>query len=702
MNITKYIVSSLLVLSVSIVNAQIKYPNTLKKTTENQYHTTKIVDDYQWLEEIESPEVKEWVRLQNKLSEKFLNKINRKIGANRQMNRFMYYDMEYDKESKAIDNEKLYFTLMYPGADSKPCIYYSKGLKGGYERLISPNSISKKDDIIFTSLSPSKDGRFLAYQYNRNGSDWKELKIVQLKNRHYFKETLKHIITSEIYWFGQGFFYKKYRYTSALGKRNFPSIYYHKLGTEQLEDQLIFNTNSEQEELNIYGTPKQSLFIIKKSNKFEEKFSFYYLNPKESNYDFKPMFEEIKYNINIIGFKSDTVYALTKIKENKYIISFPLEQPKKWKLLTPIYKNAVFTDYELLEDKIVVAYQSNTSSFISIIDYNAKVLGEVVTPEGLSVSSLNFSKEFNKFFFKLSSYTVPPVTCQLDLENYNFKYLGKVEVGFDAKKYKFLRKNFTSHDGTKVPMFIVYKDSLPKNGNTPFLLNTYGGYGQIAKPAYKPGVIYFIENGGAYAYIHVRGGGELGEKWREAGKKLNKKNSILDFTSAAEYLIDEGYTKPKRIAITGASHGGLITAAAIIQKPDLFGAAVIDVGVTDMLRFENSAVGSTFTNINEFGSVSKELEFKNLLSYSPYHNINSKVNYPSMLIVTGSDDTRVPPYHSFKFVAKLQSNLEQKNPILLWTQDNTGHFGANEANSIIKENAFIYGFLMEELKKEKD
>ena len=326
----------------------------------------------------------------------------------------------------------------------------------------------------------------------------------------------------------------------------------------------------------------------------------------------------------------------------------------------------------------------------------------MVTPEGLSVSSLNFSEEFNKFYFKLSSYTVPPVTCQLDLENYSFEYLGKVEVGFDAKRYKFLRKNFTSQDGTKVPMFIVYKDSLPKNGNTPFLLNTYGGYGQIAKPNYKPGVIYFIENGGAYAYIHVRGGGELGEKWREAGKKLNKKNSILDFTSAAEFLIDEGYTKPKKIAITGGSHGGLIIAAAIIQKPELFGAAVIDVGVTDMLRFENSAVGSTFTNINEFGSVSNELEFNNLLSYSPYHNIDSKVNYPSMLIVTGSDDTRVPPYHSFKFAAKLQSNPEQKNPILLWTQDNTGHFGANEANSIIKENAFIYGFLMEELKKEKD
>jgi len=700
MNITKYIVCSLIVLSVNTVNSQITYPNTAKIPTENQYHATKIIDDYQWLEKIESPEVKDWVHLQNKLTEKYLNKIDRITGSNRQMNKFMYHDMEFDDDLLGVKNDKLYFTLMYPGENSEPCIYYSKGLKGGYERLISPSSISKKDNIFFTSLSPSIDGRFLAYQYNRNGSDWEELKIVQLKNRHYFKETLKHIITSEIHWFGQGFFYKKFKYTSELGKRDFSSIFYHKLGAEQSDDQLIFDTNSEQEELNIYGTPKQNLFIIKKSNKFEEKFSYYYYNPKESHFDFMPMFEDIKYNISIIGYKSNTVYALTKIKEKKYIISFPLEQPKKWKLLSPIYKNAVFTDFELLDDKIVVSYQSILSSFISIIDYDANVLGEVITPEGLSVSSLKFVEEFNKFYFKLSSYTVPPVTCELDLENYSFEYLGKVEVGFEANKYKFLRKNFTSKDGVKVPMFIVYKDSLPKNRNTPFLLNTYGGYGVIAKPTYKPGVIYFIENGGAFAYIHVRGGGELGEKWREAGKKLNKKNSIIDFTNAAKFLIDEGYTKPKKIAITGGSHGGLIAAAAIIEKPELFGAAVIDVGVIDMLRFENSTVGSTFTNINEFGSVRNELEFNNLLSYSPYHNIDSKENYPSMLIVTGSDDTRVPPYHSYKFAAKLQSNPIQKNPILLWTQDNTGHFGANKANSIIKENAFIYGFLIEELKKE--
>ena len=262
-----------------------------------------------------------------------------------------------------------------------------------------------------------------------------------------------------------------------------------------------------------------------------------------------------------------------------------------------------------------------------------------------------------------------------------------------------MRKKFKSHDDTEVPLFIVYKDSLKTNGDTPFLLTTYGGYGVIAKPSFNPGAIYFIENGGAFAYVHVRGGGEFGNEWREQGKKLNKKNTILDFSGAAEYLINEGYTKPKKIAAIGGSHGGLIVAAAIIEKPEIFGAAVIDVGVLDMLRFERSVVGSRYTNLNEFGSVKNEAEFKNLYSYSPYHNLDASINYPSMLIMTGSHDTRVPPHNSYKFAAKLQNGENQKNPILLWSQNQTGHFGANKYNAIYEELAFTYSFLLNELKK---
>jgi len=696
----KFIIIFFSISNFQISNAQINYQKTLKNPVINTYHGTKIIDNFQWLEQLQSTEVHNWVRQQNKISKKYLNKLNKSIDSEWKMRKLMYHKMDYDSLIEPVKNDKLYFRLLYPSANSTPSIYYYSGSRGEFEKLISPNSISNRDKIIFTDLTPSINGRFLAYQYSRNGNDWKEIKIVQIKKRHYFNETLMHTISSEVYWYGQGFFYKKYPYDSAQGKRIFPKIMYHKLETKQIEDKLIFYVENENETLNIYGTPKEDLYIIKKSNKLDKNFSFYYTDSKDSDLEFKSLFENINYNINFIGYEADNVLALTTIKNKKFIISFPLKQPKKWKFLSPSYKDAVFTDYEILDDKIVISYQSEKSSIISIVNFNAEVLGEIVTPEGLSVSNLVFSKLYGKFYFKLSSYTVPPITCELDLDTFTFKYLGKVNVGFNAENYKFMRKKFTSHDGVQVPMFIVYKDSIKKNGNTPFLLSTYGGYGTVAKPSYNPGAIYFIERGGAFAYVNVRGGGELGAKWWDDGKKLNKKNSILDFTSAAEYLIEEGYTKPKKIGIMGSSHGGLIIAAALIQKPQLFGSAVIDVGVLDMLRFENSSVGSTYTNINEFGSIKNEDEFNNLLSYSPYHNIKNTINYPSMLIMTGSDDNRVPPYHSYKFAAKLQSNPSQLNPILLWSQDKTGHYGANDFNSIIKENAFIYSFLFEELNKD--
>ncbi len=693
----EYIFIFLFIIQVFIVDAQIIYPETLKREVIDTYFDTKISDDYRWLEKLESIEVEEWVKLQNKVSEKYLSKLEKTYNSKLNIGNYMYHSMDYDKDIDLETDSKLYFKLLYTGFNSLASIFYAKGLQGDYEKLISPSSISKKDKIIFTSLKPSKNGRFLAYQYSRNGSDWKEIKIVQIKNRRYFKEVLKHVVTSEIYWYGQGFFYKEYQFDSNHAKRVNPKIKYHQLATEQEKDKLLFEVDTENEDLNVYGTSNQSLFIVKKSNKFTNKFSLYYKDPKEQNFEFKPLFENIKYDINIIGFKSDTVLALTTIKQNKFILSFPLKQPKQWKILSPTYKDAVLTSYEILDDKIVVSYQGSKASFLTVLDYKGKVLGEVVTPVGLSISGLVYSKVTNEFYFKLSSYTVPPVTCQLDLVNFKFNYLGKVKVAFDASNYKFLREEFTSYDGTKVPIFLVFKDSLKTDGSERFLLKTYGGYGTVAKPSYDPGIIYFIEKGGVFAYVNVRGGGEFGIKWWEDGKKMNKKNSILDFTSAAEFLIEKGYTKARKIAITGTSHGGLVTAGALIEKPELFGAAVIDVGVLDMLRFEMSAVGSVYTNVNEFGSNKNKEEFFNKLSYSPYHNVDNTINYPSTLIMTGSDDNRVPPYHSYKFAALLQSNPLQKKPILLWSQDKTGHYGANNINSMIQERAFMYSFLFNEL-----
>lgn len=696
----KYVIYFIIILNSSYLVAQLNYPKTKKSPVINTYHNIDIIDNYQWLETLNSPEVKEWVKLQNKVSKKYLNKLANSNGAKRKMRAYSWYEMDYDEFSVSKSNNKMYYSLMYPGRNSLPNIYYKKGNKSSFEKLIGPNSISTKDKIIFNGLKPSLDDRFLAYYYNRNGSDWKEIKIVGIKKRKFFKETLKEILSPQINWFGQGFFYVKNKYNPEKVNRNFPEIMYHKLDTEQSDDESILKVDNENENLSIYGTNNQSLYLIKKSNKFKKEFSYYYLRPESKKKVFNPIFRNIKYDMDVVRFKSDTLVVLTRIKNKKYLVRIPINEPKKWILVSPSYSQAVFTDYEFTDNKIITSFQTEKSSIIVVSDLSGKVLGEVLTPEGLSVSNLHFNKSKKEINFRLSSYTIPPVTCQLDLEKYTFNYLGKSEVNFNSSKYHFIRKNITSHDGIKVPMFIVYKDSILKNGKTPFLLNTYGGYGSIAKPSFNPGIVYFIENGGAFAYVHIRGGGELGYNWWQEGRNLKKKNGIFDFTKAAEYLIDKGYTKPKNIGIMGSSHGGLITASAMIKRPDLFGAAVINVGALDMLRMENTQTGSAYVNLSEFGTVTKKNEFLNLLSYSPFHTIKDSVNYPSTLIITGSNDTRVPPYQSYKFAGKLQNGLKQKNPILLWSQDKSGHYGANKYNSYIEESTFIYSFLINELAKD--
>ncbi|WP_298764449.1 prolyl oligopeptidase family serine peptidase [uncultured Polaribacter sp.] len=698
----KFIIRIHLVLTLLLSNSilsQIAYPATKKVPVIDIYHTTKITDNYQWLEAKNNEDVKQWVDNQNRISRKYLKKISRKYSSETKMRAYGWYEMDYDKKLKYELNNKMRFKIRHLKNNSLPSIYYAKGSKSEYKNLVAPNSISTKDRIIFTGFKPSRNDEYLAYHYNRNGSDWKEIKIIGIKKRRYFKEVLKNILNPSIYWLGSGFYYIKSAPNVENSNLYTTAVMYHNLGTPQVDDELIFRVSSKEEQLYIIGAKDESIYIILKKNSFKNEFSYYFLEPKDDKKAFKPFYEKIKYNLNLAKIKADTAVVLTKIKGEKFLVRIPIKKPNNWVLLSPSYNDAVFTGYEFVDDKIASSYQSKESSFIAITDFNGKILGEVTTPKGLSISNMHYNAQKKVFTFKLSSYTVPPVSCVLDLKTFQFKYLGKADVYFNSKNYRFMRKEFISHDGKKVPMFIVYKDSISKDAKTPFLLKTYGGYGKIEKPKFNSGIIYFIENGGAFAYVNIRGGGELGEKWWKDGKKLKKKNGILDFTYAAKYLINQGYTKPKKIGVIGTSHGGLIAASALIESPEIYGAAVINVAPTDMLRMEKSRTGSAFINLSEYGTVKKENEFRNLLSYSPFHNIKEGVNYPSTLIITGSNDTRVPSYNSYKFAGKLQNRGAQKNPILLWTQDKYGHFGAIKYNDFIEEKAFIYSFLINELKK---
>ncbi len=681
------------------VLAQLDYPETLKKPVVNNYHGTEVIDNYQWLENQDGDQVRKWVDEQNKVSLKYLNKLVRSTRSEGLMNKYMYSNSgDFKGRAKErYSEDDVSFKLYYTGTNSSPSLFYKKGLAHDYSLLVNSNAISSKDRIRISSYRMSKNKDLLAYQYNRNGSDWTEIRIVRINKKRHYEDVLNHAKYSRINWLNNGFFYEKYPFDSIKATYKKPEIMYHTIGTKQADDKLIFKAPGEDNTISLFGSRKEDLFIVKKENSKSKKFSYFILDIDNNTLKPTPFLINTIYDLNIFDYKDGQVYAKSTINKKEHLLAIPMDEPTKFKLLTPTFKDALLDDIEMMGDKILFSYQSQDGSIIAMVDYDGNLLNHVLMPKGVSVQSIFYNKKFKEVFFYLGSYTIPKVLYTLNLSSFEYNLVEETEVNFDSKNYKFRQQYFTSHDGTKVPIFIVYKDSLKKDGKTPFLLKTYGGYGTVETPSYNPGIVYFLEQGGAFAYVHIRGSGGFGRQWTKDGQRLNKLNGINDFISAAEFLIKEQLTSPKRIAITGTSHGGLIAGSALTKRPDLYGSAVVDVGVLDMLRFENFTIGNDPISLSEFGTVIDSTDFKNMHSFSPYHNVKTDVSYPSVLIITGDSDNRVPPLHSFKFAAELQANNAGTKPTLLWTQTKAGHYGASNMYDRLEEYSIIYSFLFHEL-----
>ncbi|WP_396601452.1 prolyl oligopeptidase family serine peptidase [Algibacter sp. R77976] len=692
----------LIVFFVNTVSGQIIYPKTIKKSVIENFHGKEIIDEYRWLESQENDSVIDWIDGQNKISKRYLKKLTRSNKTDEQMNKYLFSDLgDYDGKIKKESKDKYYFTYFVEGSNSTPSLYYKKGINSSYNILVNSTAISTRDKIDIDYFNVSKNNTLLAYKYSRNGSDWHEIRVVKIDKKRHYQNVLRHTRSSAVYWWNDGFFYKKYPFDSVNAVYKRPTIMYHKVETKQADDKLMFKSYSDDEDVTIIGTKKEDFYIIKRENTKTEIYNYYLFNPSSNKLSFKPFLINTKYDLSFNRIKDSLLFATTRINGKKQFLSINVNEPKKFNLISPAYNEHELQDIEMLDDFIVASYYSVKGSFLAKIDYEGKVLNETILPKGLSVSNIGYNENYEEFFFYLSSYTIPHVLYKLDLETFNYDLVGATDVNFDFKSYRFKQDYYTSHDGVKVPIFMVFKDSLKKDKSTPFLLKTYGGYGTTNIPHFNPGIVYFIENGGAFAYVDIRGSGGLGEEWVKDGQRLKKKNGIKDFISAAEFLIDKQYTSSKKIAITGTSHGGLVVGAALTQRPELFGSAVIDVGALDMLRFEQFTVGSSIGNIKEYGSVKNIEDFNNLLSYSPYQNIKTSIDYPSILLVTGKHDNRVPPLHSYKFTAKVQSNPYQTNPVLLWSQNKVGHSGAFTNAGLLEEFVFIYGFLFHQLEGNK-
>jgi prolyl oligopeptidase len=684
----KLLILFLVIILYSETQAQnIEYPLSPKQNIIDTFYTKYIVhDDYRWLEDVRTDRVENWIKAQNKLSDKFTRKASAKNNCLNMIKKYGY--VLSDRVYKRGD---YYFFYARRNNSATAGLYLQESINGHEVCIVDPNFISTKDKVDIKSFSLSKDSKYLAFQFNRNGSDWCEISLRKLPSGKKLRDHLVGVKFSSIEWKGDGFFYSKYpnhgEFAEAIGEE----IYYHKLGDAQSSDKLIFKRKDPTIQFKYKMSSDEQYLILREETK--KYFNYFYVDYFSKQPYLRPLLMKQRTAFQLLDSHNGKLIVKSfKNNNNGSIVEIDPADPLKWKEIIPEYPYGILLATRIKTDRIICIYQSNQHPIIKIFDYQGKQLYALELPAAHSASGFYGSKGDENLLFSISSYTVPELSYEFNTKTFKRNPGKIVQITFNHKKFKIKSTTYFSKDSTEIPINIVYKKGIKLNGNNPTILKAYGGFGSIASPSFDPGLVHFLERGGVFAYANIRGGGDLGKQWAFSGRRLNKQNSFDDFNSAAEYLIKQGYTKPKKLAATGGSNGGLIVAAAAIQRPDLYSAVVPVVGVMDMVRFEKFTVGAM--HHDEYGTVQDSTHFVNLLNYSPLHNIKEDINYPSMLIMTSENDDRVPPFHSYKFAARLQNRSAQLNPILLRVEKNAGHSGAINYTKKYKSKSAMYGFIL--------
>ena len=680
----------------SLSAQEINYPPVYYSDAQDSLFDEVIADPYRWLENLESEKTKDWVKAQKKIASKYLSKVRRKENGHSTVSRFGQVDYNLP-----IKVGKYYYKWAYFNPRSPAGLFIQSSMNDEPRILINPERISVKEKIdIDGGFASSKDSKYLAFSFSRNGGDGREIKV-QKTSGNFTKDHLKDVRSSNVAWKGKGFFYMRNNLAALLKGNPNSEIYYHELGAKQETDQKIYGRNSKKEYFHSFSvTSDERYLIIRERNEAAGKTNIFFKDLDAAEGAIRPLFMKLTSRLSIIDSHEEYLYAITNHQfDNGKVIRFHPSKPMEWEEVVTGYEDAKLLEAQVFTDHIVCRFRQGTRFFICIYSLQGEIKQMIKFDEGYYVSGVIGEREDRELIYYYTSYFIPPIVNKVSLDDYKISLLQKTEVAFEHEKYKILFEEYPSKDGTMVPMTIVCQKDIKLDGKNPTLLKTYGGYGSIHRPRFDEGLVFFLSKGGVFAYAHVRGEGINGGEWAAAGKRLQKQNSIDDLISAAEYLTEKKYSSPKHLGISGGSHGGLLVGAAMTQRPDLFGVAVPIVGVFDMLRFEKFTDDPL--NRNEFGTVSNEEDFKNLYAYSPLHRIQKGVNYPTTLIMTSDNDERVPPYQSYKFAAALQNNEGQKNPVILRVERKAGHSGAIDYSRGVFEGADFYSFLLYHLKEKK-
>ena len=677
----------------------LKYPDAKRVDTVDVYFGHKVPDPYRWLEDDNSEETKKWVIAENKVTDKYL----RRIPFRNKIEKRLKQIWNYEKRSAPWKDGGLYFFSKNDGLQNQSVYYMMKTPDSKPEVIIDPNKLSKDGTVALSAFSVSDDGKYLGYGISRGGSDWQEFYIKDIETKKDLKESLKWIKFSGIAWYKDGFFYSRYPEPAKgdeLKAANLNAkIYYHKVGTPQSEDELIYEdkehpgwgfgaqVTDDNEYLIIYVTESTSGNAL------------YYKRLGVKNSPIVKIVDNFDNDYSVIDHLNGKFIVRTNNEAPKYkLISIDVEDHdfKHWKDIIPESDKDVLMSVSIMDNKIITNYQHDAHSQVMVFDINGSYLHDVKLPGLGTVSGFSAEKNDTITFYSFSSYTYPNVIYKYSLKNNTSELYYKTNIDFNIDDYETKQVFYKSKDGTLIPMFIVHKKGLKLNGKNPAWLYGYGGFNISLTPRFDVRRLVWLENGGVFAVANLRGGGEYGEIWHRAGTKMNKQNVFDDFIYAAKYLISNNYTNPDKLVIQGGSNGGLLIGAVVNQRPDLFRVAFPAVGVMDMLRYQNFTIGRYWAA--DYGtSADSEEMFKYLLNYSPLHNIKPDVNYPAIMVTTADHDDRVVPAHSFKYIATLQHTYKGKNPVLIRIETDAGHGAGKSITKSIEEWADLYAFAFYQL-----
>lgn len=693
MIMTRYL---FLLLFVSITVFSQHKIETKKVSTTLSKHGITIQDDYTWLENTSNKEVIDWITLQNNVSEQKLTEVVKNHNFS-----FKIKDYDYLSTYSLPSKNGKYFYNTYRIDKNKPgVLYYRESLNDLGKPLVDPYDVYKDANVVLLGYYPSKNSKYLAFRISPNGSDRHEIKFRDFVNKKYLNDVLTDIKFSSVAWNGdKGVFYKKNSNKEFFARDSTYQLFYHKIGDVQSKDQLVFDTSNTKSNFSFF-TKKNKLYISEVSEDETTK-NYYYTELDNEQFDFKNFVKEDKTNFEYLNIVADKFY----FSDEKYpwgnVSYFDINNRSESAILIPQVYSHLLIGATFLDNYIICKYNNMGKYYMSIYDYTGKFIRKFEAPHSMDFQIRFYDEKTNELFVTFYSYTIPSLNYKLNITTgandiYFNEFIQPKPTLFPFNYFETKIITYKSRDNKDIPIVIIHKKGIELNGNNPTLLKAYGGFGSISSPTYDTGLLHFLEKGGVYAFAQIRGGGEKGKNWHKEGKGLKKINSINDFVDAAEFLIAEKYTNPNKLAITGGSNGGLVVGAAMTQRPDLFKVVVANVGVFDMINAQKFTVGKY--HLDEYGNADIKEEFNSLLKFSPLHNIKEDVNYPTCLIITSENDDRVPPFHSYKFVAKLQSRSAQKNPIYLKVNKNAGHYGniSNYENRVKKESEF-YSFIWEHL-----